>query len=119
MILLTLCSWARSCGIRGLPKRPHTVSWETNGKPIAAGGGGAVFIFLPLASVLWYGTFGAMCAEIFQGSFAFLFSAHVLCQITLVLSYFKKKHQGGLVNYIMGIKYQKSLSLWKPAYNVL
>jgi len=37
MILLTLCSWARSCGIRGLPKRPHTVSWETNGKPIAAG----------------------------------------------------------------------------------
>lgn len=32
MILLTLCSWAQSWGIGGQPKRPHTVSWETNGK---------------------------------------------------------------------------------------
>lgn len=69
MILLTLYSWAQSWGVGGLPKRPHTVSWETNGKCIAETrppillvwergeiGGGADFT----PPVLWYGTFGAM-----------------------------------------------------------
>lgn len=68
IILLTPCSWAQSWGIGGLPKRPHTVSWETNGKRIAERrppillvwerggiGGGAVFLFFFCPSLQFSG----------------------------------------------------------------